>query len=243
MAFELAKFRGRVYRAYLPPPLDGDLDVFRKFASAFDWAGAPGASDGDGRFLDSARGLATSSIMAGEHDPAHGMLSERFVNAILYLRARRPAIASTLCNAHARLLGQRRSSFRTLPSWIDGRHPADAWHVAPEARHVRGLVNEVASFAANAHSTPLLRACVTMLRLLQIHPFTDGNGRLARAFALSIMWTELGPDPRFVSVIQKLYANRAMHLHRVSLSVRERDDWVDYLRLGAACVMQARSDH
>jgi Fic family protein len=82
-----------------------------------------------------------------------------------------------------------------------------------------------------------------MLRLLQIHPFADGNGRLARAFALSIMLSDLGPDRRFVSVIRKLYANRGMHLHRASLSIRDRDDWVDYLRLGAECVAGARSDH
>jgi HAMP domain-containing protein len=59
---------------------------------------------------------------------------------------------------------------------------------APPARNVPRLVDELAEFAcADDAMDPILRALLCNLQLVLIHPFMDGNGRLACALAESLL--------------------------------------------------------
>ncbi len=55
------------------------------------------------------------------------------------------------------------------------------WHLLP------GLVRELCDWANEAEAHPAVRAALLHVRLAGIHPFPDGNGRLARIFAAAAM--------------------------------------------------------
>ena len=53
-------------------------------------------------------------------------------------------------------------------------------HVAPPARRVPGLMRTLLGWIESTSTPALIRSCVAHYEMLFIHPFTDGNGRMAR---------------------------------------------------------------
>src|SRR5206468_5619273 len=73
---------------------------------------------------------------------------------------------------------------------------------APSAGEVRGLVDEVARWLASGDISrhPVVRAAMAHLNLVSIHPFRDGNGRLARVVQSLVLAKEGLLRPEFVSI-------------------------------------------
>lgn len=59
-------------------------------------------------------------------------------------------------------------------------HGARVAHVAPPARRVPALMRELFGWLRTTETPALVRSCVAHYEILFIHPFTDGNGRMAR---------------------------------------------------------------
>lgn len=59
-------------------------------------------------------------------------------------------------------------------------HGTEVAHVAPPARRVPGLVAGLFGWARKSPLPGVVKAAVVHYELLFIHPFTDGNGRIAR---------------------------------------------------------------
>lgn len=70
-------------------------------------------------------------------------------------------------------------------------------YVAPPARHVPGLVNDLLQWLSEAHVHPLIAGCVFHCELEFMHPFSDGNGRMGRLWQTLVhgQW-----NPLFVSL-------------------------------------------
>lgn len=61
-------------------------------------------------------------------------------------------------------------------------------HVAPPAKQVARLVGELLRFLnTDQELSPLIKACVFHYELEFIHPFSDGNGRMGRAWQSAIL--------------------------------------------------------
>lgn len=69
---------------------------------------------------------------------------------------------------------------------------------------------------------PVLRAGITHYELARIHPFVDGNGRVARAFALLVMYREGYDVKRFFS-IEEYFDNNAEEYYRALQSVEKNN--------------------
>jgi Fic family protein len=79
---------------------------------------------------------------------------------------------------------------------------------APDATAVPGLVDElVADLSANSDVDPLIRAAMAHLNLVMIHPFRDGNGRMARALQTLVLSRGGIAEPAFSSVEEWLGHN------------------------------------
>lgn len=79
----------------------------------------------------------------------------------------------------------------------------------PDSEMVPGLMRELAERLNDADNTspPIVRAGMAHLNLLVIHPFKDGNGRLARALHTLVMGRHGTLDPRFSSIEEYLGTN------------------------------------
>jgi Fic family protein len=88
----------------------------------------------------------------------------------------------------------------------------DVVYQGPEGRLVPGLMAElVASLNAASETPPLVRAAVTHLNVSAIHPFLDGNGRMARAVHTLVLTRSGIVAPPFASIDEYLSVNSGMY--------------------------------
>ena len=85
---------------------------------------------------------------------------------------------------------------------------------------------------------PVLRAGITHYELVRVHPFTDGNGRVARAYALLLLYAEGYDIKRFFSLEENFDRNAADY-YKALRSVGEGDSydltyWLEYFTHGLA---------
>ncbi|NMB57107.1 Fic family protein [Candidatus Beckwithbacteria bacterium] len=82
---------------------------------------------------------------------------------------------------------------------------------------------------------PVLRAGIAHYELVRIHPFLDGNGRVARALATLILFREGYDIKRFFS-LEEYYDKNPADYYQALQSVNESDgdmtSWLDYFTFG-----------
>lgn len=84
---------------------------------------------------------------------------------------------------------------------------------------------------------PVLRAGVTHYELVRIHPFTDGNGRVARAMALLVLLRERYDVKRFFSIEEYFDQHGGAYykaLQKVAEVGHDLTPWLEYFTLGLA---------
>lgn len=84
----------------------------------------------------------------------------------------------------------------------------DTVYEGPDAELVPGLMNElVATLAPDARISPIVRGAMAHLNLTMIHPFKDGNGRMARALQTLVIARDGVLSPVFCSIEEWLGRN------------------------------------
>ncbi len=81
---------------------------------------------------------------------------------------------------------------------------------------------------------PLLRAGILHYELVRIHPFTDGNGRSARAMALLLLFLE-GYEAKKFFALEEYYDTHPEEYYSALQSVAttgELSEWLEYFTLG-----------
>lgn len=79
----------------------------------------------------------------------------------------------------------------------------------PDIAIVPGLIAELVGFLNMPDDRPLVKAAMAHLNLTMIHPFSDGNGRMARALQTMVLSREGILDPRFSSIEEYIGDNSA----------------------------------
>lgn len=79
--------------------------------------------------------------------------------------------------------------WRVEPVWIGTRSdsPIGAEYVAPPAEAIPDLMDDLIVFASRSDLDPFVQVAVTHAQFETIHPFSDGNGRVGRALAQSML--------------------------------------------------------
>jgi len=98
--------------------------------------------------------------------------------------------------------------WRPGPIWIRNDATGDVVYEAPEGDAVPGLVDElVGELAAGTECPPMVRGAMAHLNLVLIHPFRDGNGRMARCLQTLMLAREQILSPEWMSIEEYLGAN------------------------------------
>jgi len=89
---------------------------------------------------------------------------------------------------------------------------------------------------------PVIKAAITHYCLAAIHPFTDGNGRVARALATLVLFKENYDIKKFFSLEEYFDRDADSYYHTLqqtsnqSKEISERDltNWIEYFTVGLA---------
>jgi Fic family protein len=81
----------------------------------------------------------------------------------------------------------------------------------PDVALVPGLMGELIEFLNAKHDHPVIKAAMAHLNLTMIHPFSDGNGRMARALQTMVLSRQGILDPHFSSIEEYIGANSAAY--------------------------------
>jgi Fic family protein len=98
--------------------------------------------------------------------------------------------------------------WRPGPIWVRNEATGDVVYEAPEDHAVPELVSElVEELAAGPDCPPMVRGAMAHLNLVMIHPFRDGNGRMARCLQTLMLAREQILSPEWMSIEEYLGAN------------------------------------
>lgn len=98
--------------------------------------------------------------------------------------------------------------YRQGPIYVRDERRDLVVYEAPEAARVPALMDALVESLRTGHSSdPIVRSAMAHLNLVMIHPFRDGNGRMARALATFVLTRSDIGEPQFSSIEEWLGAN------------------------------------
>jgi Fic family protein len=98
--------------------------------------------------------------------------------------------------------------YRKGPIYVHDERNDKVVYEGPDAADVPTLMESlVASLHTGLNSDPVVRSAMAHLNLVMIHPFRDGNGRMARALATLVLTRSDIGEPEFSSIEEWLGAN------------------------------------
>jgi Fic family protein len=98
--------------------------------------------------------------------------------------------------------------WRSGPIWVRNDATGEAVYEGPESEAVSGLIAElIEQLGSSPDCPPVVRGAMAHLNLVMIHPFRDGNGRMARCLQTLILAREQILSPGWMSIEEFLGAN------------------------------------
>jgi Fic family protein len=98
--------------------------------------------------------------------------------------------------------------YRTGPIYVRDERRDEVVYEGPDAAVVPALMDAlIESLHTGFGIDPVVRSAMAHLNLVMIHPFRDGNGRMARALATSVLTRSDIGEPEFSSIEEWLGAN------------------------------------
>jgi Fic family protein len=114
--------------------------------------------------------------------------------------------------------------YRTAPIYVHDEKNDRRVYEGAAATEVPGLVDELARQLRDDTTTdPLVKAAMAHLNLVMIHPFRDGNGRMARALQTLVLSRQAIIEPAFSSIEEWLGSNTEDYYN--VLTVTGRGHW------------------
>ncbi len=94
--------------------------------------------------------------------------------------------------------------------WMEDAEGATVY-AAPERELLDALVGELLNQLADTSSSPIIRAAMAHLNLTLVHPFSDGNGRMARCLQTLVLSSDRVISPEFSSIEEYLGRNTSAY--------------------------------
>ena len=105
-------------------------------------------------------------------------------------------------------LAKHPGTWRPGPIYVRDEKQGEVVYEGPDAELLPGLMGNLVSDLNRASNVPVIvRAAMGHLNLVMIHPFSDGNGRMARCLQTLILAREGILEPQFCSIEEYLGRN------------------------------------
>jgi Fic family protein len=136
-----------------------------------------------------------------------------------------------LCEMHRALKKGSDGHFRKKQNWIgpEGCLKEEAYFFPPRFETVPKSMENLRRYANAKEKDPLVQLAIYFAQLLIIHPFMDGNGRIARAtIPLFLYQKKLTSTPRF-SLSAYFHRHRLKYFECLYL-ISVHNDWEGWVR-------------
>ncbi len=120
--------------------------------------------------------------------------------------------------------------YRNRQNWIGPIHCTieEAYFYPPAAEKVEPLMQELFDYAAKQKEEPLLQLAMIFAQLLIIHPFMDGNGRIARILIPEFLCSnKVLPSPHFY--LSAYFKKHRLKYFRTLYKTTDVDNWEDWI--------------
>jgi Fic family protein len=165
----------------------------------------------------------------------------------------KPLTKKRLCGWHAALFPTGRSGRRAIKvgGWRDdhdgqmqvvsGRYGRERVHFeAPPADHVDAEIKTFLRwFEATAKEDRMIRAGIAHLWFVTVHPFEDGNGRVARAVGDMALARAENSSQRFYSLSAQIQRDRKNYYDLLEQTQKGSLNATDWLQWFLSCLLQA----
>lgn len=147
--------------------------------------------------------------------------------------SKKPLTISLICKLHAKILrdSKEAGAFRKRQNWIgpEGCSKEEGYFFPPKFHLVPKLMANLKHYINSKEKDPLIQLAIFFAQLLVIHPFMDGNGRLARALVPIILCQKgLIRQPLF-NMNAYFKKHRLKYFEKLFL-ISEKDDWEGWIR-------------
>lgn len=135
--------------------------------------------------------------------------------------------ASALRSMHfmmlAHDLAKSPGQYRQRDIYVHDERTEEIVYAGPASDDVPGLMAELVTDLNKADGEdPMVHAAMAHLNLVMIHPFRDGNGRMARALQTLVLARRGVAEPEFASIEEWLGANTEDYYHVLAVTGRGR---------------------
>jgi Fic family protein len=148
---------------------------------------------------------------------------------------KKPLNLQFLCQVHAivkkdgsnpKAIGR----LRTKQNWIgpQGCSIDEGYFFPPKSQTVKRLMQALFRYLRGKEKDPLVQLAIFFAQLLIIHPFMDGNGRVARIFIPVWLWKKkLTSKPALF--MSSYFAKNRLQYFRKLFYISEKDAWEDWI--------------
>lgn len=130
--------------------------------------------------------------------------------------------------------------YRSTQVVIRNSHTGEIAFRPPLASALKPQIDQLIVFVNSSLKQdihPVLKSGIVHYELVRIHPFVDGNGRVARAFSTLILFQE-GYDIRKFFSLEEYFDSDTSNYYQALQSVSNRDgdltEWLEYFTQGLA---------
>lgn len=135
---------------------------------------------------------------------------------------------------------EEQGKYRTKPVVIRNSRSGEVVFKPPLPEEVKSQMDQLIAFInsqSNDDIHPILKSGIVHYEFVRIHPFTDGNGRVARALSTLILFLE-GYDIRQFFSLEEYFDKDALSYYEALQSVEknfgEVTNWLEYFTHGLA---------
>lgn len=147
-----------------------------------------------------------------------------------------PLNASFFCHVHAIVKRDASDpkevgSFRKKQNWIGphGRPIEDAYFLPPEPKKVKIYMTRLNKYWNTKEKEPLIQIAIFFAQFLAIHPFMDGNGRLARIFVPVALWKR-GLTSAPILFLSSYFEQHRLQYFQKLFDVSETQSWEEWIQ-------------
>jgi Fic family protein len=189
-------------------------------------------------------GVAYQGKISEREDGVVGMMMDATQNC------RSPLTKERLLSWHSLLLGNNRAGRITLGDYrkgtvavVSGAMGKERIHyIAPEPERVEAEMETFLKWLEEDPTDELVKSAVAHIWFVMIHPFDDGNGRIARAISDMLLARSEGSEMRYYSLSARIYKERKQYydiLERSGLGDGDITEWVEWF---LSCTERAVGD-